>query len=132
MSAGLEPTTFGEFQRKPKTNALPLRQDTMFKSDLIRCHRNFSFIYQIKRDCTYQRIGKLLGAEGSAQPNPTRACSSRSNVSRICRPRDPPTAKPQALHTSKNNSRVHRHLKTTRIAKCIGRESNPGLADGNG
>ena len=28
MSAGLEPTTFGEFQCKPKTNALPLRQDT--------------------------------------------------------------------------------------------------------
>ena len=28
MSAGLEPTTFGEFQNEPKTNALPLRQDT--------------------------------------------------------------------------------------------------------
>jgi hypothetical protein len=29
MSAGLEPTTFGEFQCEPKTNALPLRQDTL-------------------------------------------------------------------------------------------------------
>ena len=47
MSAGLEPTTFGEFQRKPKTNALPLRQDTMFKSDSIRCHGKSMSISQI-------------------------------------------------------------------------------------
>jgi hypothetical protein len=33
MSAGLEPTTFGVFQREPKTNALPLRQDTLSDGD---------------------------------------------------------------------------------------------------
>ncbi len=33
MSAGLEPTTFGVFQQEPKTNALPLRQDTFQFTD---------------------------------------------------------------------------------------------------
>ena len=36
MSAGLEPTTFGEFQREPKTNALPLRQGSYVDFDVER------------------------------------------------------------------------------------------------
>jgi hypothetical protein len=44
MSAGLEPTTFGVFQRGPKTNALPLRQDTLLKADLIGLYHSTMYI----------------------------------------------------------------------------------------
>ena len=57
MSAGLEPTTFGEFQRKPKTNALPLRQDTLSDLDdsfpvfyvyiwLFQCYSQHTYLLQ--------------------------------------------------------------------------------------
>jgi hypothetical protein len=48
MSAGLEPTTFGVFQRRPKTNALPLRQDTLLEADLIQLSHDSEILYCYK------------------------------------------------------------------------------------
>jgi hypothetical protein len=45
MSAGLEPTTFGVFQREPKTNALPLRQDTFIWMMIKVPNNNIYIIY---------------------------------------------------------------------------------------